>query len=193
MPRLPRASQGSLGSSPSPSRLPASHSVSSSGTLNSPQLKSPFWKLQGPQHSPSPGPLPWPCFSLLRPSQVAAQRGRGHGAGRGGTFLAKGGCLGSTLVCSLHHHPPPCSQPRVQGWFFPLTSTCPLLSPGCRGERLLMFSPEKTAPPPSCLPQGLAFPTSPQVGRPSKSYTQRPLAVSPHPLSSPLLSLSAPN
>lgn len=92
VPRLPRASQGSLGSSPL--CLPASFSLSlsSSGTPNSPPLKSPFWKLQGPQQSPSPGPLPG--------RSPKGPWGWGH-------ILAKAGCLGSTLVCSLHPRPLP--------------------------------------------------------------------------------------
>ena len=125
VPRLPRASQGS----PPPHRLPPSRSVSSSGTLNSPQLKSPFWKLQGPQHSTSPGPLPGPCLSLLRPSQVAAQRGQGRGGAhfwpRQAAWEAPWSVLytppphpllttkSPSVVLPSHVHLPP-TQPRVR-------------------------------------------------------------------------------
>ena len=165
VPRLPPASQGSLGSSPL--CLPTasfSLSLSSSGTLNYPLTQG---SLLGSPRPPAQ-PLSWPPPR----SQPKGAVGVGAHSGQGRLPGKHSGLFSS---------PPPAapySQSGVEGWFFPLTSTCPLPSPGCGGERLLMFSPEKMAPPPSRLLQGLAFPTSPQVGRPSESYTQCPLAVS---------------
>lgn len=164
VPRLPRASQGSLGSSPL--CLPASFSLSlsSSGTPNSPPTQVSL--LEAPR-SPAE-PLSWPPPR----SQPKGAVGVGAHSGQGRLPGQHPGLFSSPPPAA------PCSQSGVEGWFFPLTSTCPLLSPGCGGKRLLMFSPEKTAPPPSRLLQGLAFPSSPQIGRPSESYTQCPLAVS---------------
>lgn len=139
-------------------------SLSSSGTLNYPPTQGSL--LEAPR--PPAQPLSWPPPR----SQPKGAVGVGAHSGQGRLPGKHSGLFSS---------PPPAapySQSGVEGWFFPLTSTCPLPSPGCRGERLLMFSPEKMAPPPSRLLQGLAFPTSPQVGRPSESYTQCPLAVS---------------
>lgn len=178
MPRLPRASQGSLGSSPLPPDCLLALSPAL-GPRTPPNSSLPFGSSKVPSTAPLLAPSRGPASPYSDSPRSQPKRAGGVGVHISGQGSLPGKHPG---LFSSHPHPAPCSQPRVQGWFFPLMSTCPLLSPGCGGERLLMFSPQKMAPPPSCLLQGLASPTSLQVGRPSKSYTQRPLGVSASPL-----------
>lgn len=128
----------------------------------------PFFKFKSPQHNshpltptahPFPGPFPLPCFSPLRLLKCSPKGQWGWAP-----FWPLRGGLESLGPILFTQPSAPCSHSRAQGWF--ITSTHQPPAQGGK-ERFLIFSPEKM-PFRLRLLQGLAVPTSPQVGSPSR-------------------------
>lgn len=142
-------------------------------------------------------PLSWPppmaCFSLLRPSPSHSPMGPWAWGGAGEHISGQEAAWEASLVCSLYHHPHPAHNQESKGGSSSHVP-CPYSAQGCRGERLLMFSPEKRR---HLLPhasfRGWPSPHPHRLeGLPK--VTQCPLAVSPpSPLLSSLSSVSTPN